>query len=52
MSELTPCICVADSRAAIEWYREALGAEVSVEPIVMPAGGPATASSLWTEHAG
>jgi uncharacterized glyoxalase superfamily protein PhnB len=32
MTELTPYICVADSRAAIEWYREALGAEVSVEP--------------------
>jgi PhnB protein len=38
MSELTPYICVADSRAAIAWYREALGAEVSYEPIVMPDG--------------
>ena len=28
MSELTPYICVADSRAAIEWYVEHLGAEV------------------------
>ena len=38
MSELTPYICVADSRAAIEWYREHLGAEVTYEPIVMPDG--------------
>jgi uncharacterized glyoxalase superfamily protein PhnB len=38
MSELTPYICVPDSRAAIEWYREHLGAEVTYEPIVMPDG--------------
>ncbi len=38
MSELTPYICVADSRAAIEWYVAALGAEVTVEPIVMDDG--------------
>jgi len=38
MSELTPYICVADSAVAIEWYREALGAEVTYEPIVMPDG--------------
>jgi uncharacterized glyoxalase superfamily protein PhnB len=38
MSSLTPYICVSDSRAAIEWYAEALGAEVVVEPIVMPDG--------------
>jgi PhnB protein len=38
MSELTPYICVGDSRAAIEWYREHLGAEVTYEPIVMPDG--------------
>jgi uncharacterized glyoxalase superfamily protein PhnB len=38
VSELTPYICVADSRAAIEWYREHLGAEVTYEPIVMPDG--------------
>jgi PhnB protein len=35
-SELTPYICVEDSRAAIEWYVAALGAEVVLEPIVMP----------------
>ena len=29
MGELTPYICVADSRAAIEWYREHLGAVVT-----------------------
>ena len=38
MSELTPYICVADSRAAIDWYERALGAKVSYEPIVMPDG--------------
>lgn len=38
MSELTPYICVSDSRAAIEWYRDHLGAEVTYEPIVMPDG--------------
>jgi uncharacterized glyoxalase superfamily protein PhnB len=38
MSELTPYICVADSRAAIEWYVAALGAEVVLEPIVMDDG--------------
>ena len=37
-SELTPYICVDDARAAIEWYRDALGAEVTVDPIVMPDG--------------
>jgi uncharacterized glyoxalase superfamily protein PhnB len=35
MSELTPYLCVADARAAIEWYAAALGAEVTYEPIVM-----------------
>ena len=38
MSELTPYICVKDSRAAIEWYVAALGAEVVYDPIVMPDG--------------
>ncbi|HEX5091027.1 MAG TPA: VOC family protein [Nocardioides sp.] len=38
MSELTPYICVLDSRAAIEWYAAALDAEVVHEPIVMPDG--------------
>ena len=38
MSELTPYICVADARAAIDWYAEALGAEVTYEPIVMDDG--------------
>jgi PhnB protein len=38
MSELTPYLCVADSRAAIEWYVAALGAAVVYEPIVMPDG--------------
>ena len=38
MSELTPYICVEDSRAAIEWYVAALGAEVVLEPIVMDDG--------------
>jgi uncharacterized glyoxalase superfamily protein PhnB len=38
MSELTPYLCVRDSRAAIEWYAAALGAEVAYEPIVMDDG--------------
>ena len=38
MSELTPYICVEDSRAAIEWYTRVLGARVTVEPIVMDDG--------------
>jgi uncharacterized glyoxalase superfamily protein PhnB len=38
MSELTPYICVADSRAAIEWYVDVLGAEVTFSPIEMPDG--------------
>lgn len=38
MSELTPYICVTDSRAAIRWYSEVLGAELVEDPIVMPDG--------------
>lgn len=38
MGELTPYICVADVRAAIEWYVDVLGAEVVMEPIVMDDG--------------
>ena len=38
MSELTPYLAVRDARAAIEWYVDRLGAEVTVEPIVMPDG--------------
>lgn len=38
MSELTPYLCVSDARAAIDWYRAALGAEVMSEPIVMEDG--------------
>ncbi len=38
MSELTPYICVADARAAIAWYTDVLGAEVTYEPIVMDDG--------------
>jgi PhnB protein len=38
MSELTPYLCVADARAAIEWYVDILGAEVTYPPIVMPDG--------------
>ncbi|HWC21062.1 MAG TPA: VOC family protein [Flexivirga sp.] len=35
---ITPYITVADARAAIEWYRNAFGARVSFEPIVMEDG--------------
>ncbi len=38
MGELTPYLCVADSRAAIAWYADVLGAVVVREPIVMPDG--------------
>jgi uncharacterized glyoxalase superfamily protein PhnB len=38
MSELTPYICVADARAAVEWYVDVLGAEVTYSPIEMPDG--------------
>ena len=33
-----PYLTVADARAAIDWYREALGAELAGEPIVMDDG--------------
>jgi PhnB protein len=35
MSNLTPYICVADSRAAIEWYAEVFDATVKGKPYVM-----------------
>ncbi|HET9420342.1 MAG TPA: VOC family protein [Nocardioides sp.] len=35
---LTPYLCVADARAAIEWYVDVLGAEVVYAPIEMPDG--------------
>jgi PhnB protein len=38
MSQLTPYICVADARAAVEWYVDVLGAEVTFAPIEMPDG--------------
>jgi PhnB protein len=38
MSELIPYICVSDARAAMKWYADVLGAEVTVEPIVMDDG--------------
>lgn len=38
MSELTPYLCVADARAAIRWYVDVLGAEVTFDPIVMDDG--------------
>lgn len=38
MTELTPYLCVADARAAIDWYVAALGAEVTYDPIVMDDG--------------
>jgi PhnB protein len=38
MGELTPYLAVRDARAAIEWYVEHLGAEVTYEPIVLPDG--------------
>ncbi len=38
MSELTPYLCVADARAAVQWYVDVLGAEVTYDPIEMPDG--------------
>jgi uncharacterized glyoxalase superfamily protein PhnB len=38
MSNLTPYICVADSHAAIEWYRKVLQATVRGKPYVMDDG--------------
>ena len=38
MSELTPYLCVADARAAMEWYVDVLGAVVTYDPIVMDDG--------------
>ena len=38
MSELTPYLCVRDARAAIAWYADVLGAEVTYPPIVMDDG--------------
>lgn len=35
---LTPYLAVADARAAIAWYVDALGASQADEPIVMPDG--------------
>ena len=38
MSELTPYLCVADSRAAIAWYSEVFGATVKGQPYLMGDG--------------
>lgn len=38
MGELTPYLCVSDARAAIDWYVDVLGAEVTYAPIVMDDG--------------
>jgi PhnB protein len=38
MSELTPYLCVADARKAIDWYARAFGAVVTYDPIVMDDG--------------
>jgi PhnB protein len=38
MSQLTPYICVADSRTAIEWYQEVFQATLNGEPYLMDDG--------------
>ncbi|MGH3450598.1 MAG: VOC family protein [Haloechinothrix sp.] len=38
MNELTPYLCVGDARAAMGWYADVFGAEVTAGPIVMDDG--------------
>jgi PhnB protein len=38
MATATPYISVEDSHRALDWYIEVFGAEITVEPIVMPDG--------------
>jgi len=38
MGEIRPYICTKDARAAIDWYVESMGAEVTEGPIVMDDG--------------
>lgn len=38
MSEIRPYLCVSNARAAVDWYVAAMGATVTVDPIVMPDG--------------
>jgi PhnB protein len=38
VSDLTPYLCVRDARAAIAWYVDVLGAEVTYDPIVTDDG--------------
>ncbi len=38
MTDLTPFLCVTDGPAAIDWYVEVLGAEVTLGPMLMPDG--------------
>ncbi len=38
MTTATPYITVKDSRAALDWYTRAFGAQVTGDPIVMPDG--------------
>lgn len=38
MTALTPYLCLADCRAAVDWYIRVLGARISYDPIVMDDG--------------
>ncbi|TWP36659.1 VOC family protein [Leekyejoonella antrihumi] len=38
MSELTAYLCVAATKAAIDWYQKVFGATVGCEPIFMDDG--------------
>ena len=38
MSDLTPYLCVADSRAAMDWYAEVFQATVKGKPYIMDDG--------------
>jgi uncharacterized glyoxalase superfamily protein PhnB len=44
MNELTPYLCVSDSRAAIDWYGEVFSATVQGKPYVWTTDGSATSN--------
>ena len=51
MAGLTPYLAVADARAALDWYRDVLGARPVGAPIVMPDGRVGHAELAFGEAA-